>query len=232
MRLLNGRGELLRFGGEVMKNVAGYDVSRLMTGALGTLGVLLEISLKVLPLPEAELTLVQEIPEADSIIRMNELANRPLPLSALLFDAGRLYIRLSGNSHSVAQAARDLGGEELANADDFWRSIRDMTHEFFHTDGPLWRVSSVPALPAEQLPGKWLVDWGGAQRWYQGEASFNQLREHADKLRGHATLFRGGDRSADVFQPLPARLMEIHGNIKHSFDPQDIFNRGRLYRDW
>jgi glycolate oxidase FAD binding subunit len=232
MRVLSGRAETLRFGGEVMKNVAGYDVSRLMTGAFGTLGVLLEVSLKVMPVPAVERTLVQERSAAEAIALMNQWAGRPLPLTATCHDGNHLYLRLSGAETSVRQAASVIGGETLSNHGDFWRNrLREQGHGFFQGEKPLWRISLPPATPPLDLPGKWLMEWGGAQRWLRTDLDAAAIRKAAAAAGGHATLFRGGDRSGAVFHPLPPALLQLHRNLKQAFDPLGLFNPGRIYSE-
>jgi glycolate oxidase FAD binding subunit len=231
VRLLDGRGELLRFGGEVMKNVAGYDVSRLLAGSLGTLGVIADVSLKVLPRPVAETTIVFEAPQAKAIERMNRWAGQPLPISAACWVDDQLCIRLSGARAAVAAAADKLGGDRLEAADAFWGSLRDQTHAFF-AGRPLWRFSVGATAPVLDLPAAQLVEWGGAQRWCVTDASPPQLREVAAKAGGHATLFRTRSseaRAAGVFTPLSAPLMAVHRRLKQTFDPAAIFNPRRLY---
>lgn len=228
VKIINGQGEILRFGGEVMKNVAGYDLSRLQAGAFGTLGVMLDISLKVLPRPTEEVTLVQERYAADSLAYLADLARRPLPLSAACHDGDRLYLRLSGAATAVAQSRGQLGGELLADADAFWRDkIKEQGHAFFEGEAPLWRVSLPPAAPWLPLPGKFLLDWGGAQRWFRTEAPAELIQQAATKAGGHASLFRGGQ--GEVFQPLSPAMLALHRRIKHAFDPQNLFNPGRMY---
>ncbi|HHH38582.1 MAG TPA: glycolate oxidase subunit GlcE [Sedimenticola sp.] len=229
VRLINGRGEVLHFGGEVMKNVAGYDISRLMTGALGTLGLLLEVSLKVLPAPEEEQTQVLELDQAEAIDTMNRWAGRPLALSGAAWDGMRLYLRLSGTADAVAAGRTRVGGEPLAEGARFWRSLRELEGGFFERPGPLWRLSVPPGTPPLDLPGRQFLDWGGAQRWLTGEASEAAVRRAAGEAGGHATLFRGGDREAERFHPLAPPLMAIHRNLKRAFDPDAILNPGRLY---
>ncbi len=229
-RVLNGRGEILTFGGEVMKNVAGYDVSRLMCGALGTLGILLEVSLKVLPKPEREITLVYQSNLADALETLHDWGQKPYPLSASCFDGDRLYLRLSGESRAVDAAHRLMGGEILTDGGAFWRKLREQSHGFFSSSKPLWRLSLAADSPALELEGKWLYEWGGAQRWLVSDATAESIRDCAVRFGGHATQFRGGDRD-QVFQPLPASLMAIHRHLKSAFDPQGIFNPGRLYQE-
>lgn len=231
VRLLNGRGEVLRFGGEVMKNVAGYDLSRLMVGAMGTLGVLLEVSLKVLPRPAVELTLRRPASAAEAVEAMNRWAGRPLPLSAGAFDGELLHVRLSGTESGVRAARRVVGGDPVDDGGAFWRRLREQRHAVFETALPLWRLSVPPATPPLDLPGRQLIDWGGAQRWLLSEAPARQVRAVAAAVGGHATLFRGGDRSGEVFHPLAAPIAALHRRLKAAFDPAGLFNPGRLYAD-
>ncbi|RKT43431.1 glycolate oxidase subunit GlcE [Thiocapsa rosea] len=231
-RVLTGRAEVLRFGGEVMKNVAGYDISRLMTGAFGTLGVLLDISVKVLPIPTTGRTLVQTCSQAEAIARMTSWAAKPLPISATCFDGEQLWVRLSGNHGGVSAAAERIGGEAVDDGDAlaFWREqIREQRHPFFAGDGPLWRLSVPPTVAPLSLPGDQLIEWGGAQRWLRSDASAEVIRSAVGSVGGHAMLFRGGDRRSEVFHPLPAGLMTLHREMKRAFDPNGILNPGRLY---
>lgn len=231
-RIINGRGEVMHFGGEVMKNVAGYDVPRLMTGALGTLGVLLEISLKVLPVPQHDLTLVQPCTLDEAISRMNLRAARPVPLSASAWLDGQLYLRFSGADSAVAAVrARELG-DMLADAAAFWQSLRELNLPFFASTDRLWRVALPQTAAQPDLPGEWLVEWGGAQRWLRSTADAADIRARAAGLGGHATLIHGGDRNGAVFQPLPPVLWQLHQRLKQAFDPAGILNPGRMYEGW
>jgi len=233
VRILDGKGAELKFGGQVMKNVAGYDVSRLMTGSLGTLGVLLEISLKVLPLPAAETTLHLKCDETGAIRLMNEWAGKPLPITATAYRDGYLGVRLSGARVAVDAAARKIGGTAVdpAQAERFWTGVREHTDPFFAGGGPLWRLSVKPTAPALGLPGTQLIEWGGALRWLNSDADAKAIRDSAARAGGHATLFRGGDKAVGVFQPLAPALMKLHRGLKRSFDPAGILNPGRLYAD-
>lgn len=230
--VLTGKGEILRFGGQVMKNVAGFDVSRLLAGSLGTLGILLEISLKVLPRPELEQTLLFECSDAQAIQRCNDWAGQPLPLSATVFDNGWLYLRLSGSAVAVHAARGKLGGDAIADATIFWTKIRDHRHPFFQDDAPLWRLSLPAATHPLDLPGDWLLDWGGAQRWLKTPATATEVRAAAARAGGHATLFRGGDRQGEIFHPLSPALAAVQRRLKVAFDPQGILNPGRMYHDF
>jgi glycolate oxidase FAD binding subunit len=228
--LINGKGEALNFGGQVMKNVAGYDLSRLMAGALGTLGVLTDVSLKVLPKPEVEYTLAQVCSQAEAVARLTEWLNKPLPMSAACWYDEHLYLRLSGSESATRQAQHRLGDNLLEPRAEFWQSLRDHTHAFFRQDQPLWRLSLPPATPPLALPGKWLVDWAGAQRWLTTDADASRVRKLATELGGHATLFRHDNAHSEVFQPLPAVLLALHKRLKATLDPAGILNPGRLYK--
>lgn len=231
VKIMDGEGRVLKFGGEVIKNVAGFDVSRLMTGSLGTLGLILEVSLKVMPLPVGDATLRFEMPQDKAIDAMNRWAGQPLPLVAGSWQDGVLTVQLSGARAAVASACQKLGGETLATAAaaEFWTGLREQSAAFFAGDMPLWRFS-VPSVAAPlELPGEQLLEWGGAQRWLRADADAGQLREVAARAGGHATLFRGGDKSGGVFSPLPPALMEVHRRLKQSFDPYGVFNPGRMY---
>jgi glycolate oxidase FAD binding subunit len=234
VKILDGRGEVLGFGGQVMKNVAGYDVSRLMAGSLGTLGLILEVSLKTQPLPATELTLLLEMPEARAVESLNQWAGRPLPVSATAWNDGELAVRLSGAVAAVNAAAEKLGGErmEAARALSYWRGIREHSDAFFKSDLPLWRLSVPSNTPPLDLPGEQLIEWNGALRWLSSNAEPHTIRERAARAGGHATLFRGGDKSAGVFHPLSAPLLGIHRRLKQTFDPRGVFNRGRMYAEF
>ena len=227
VRLINGRGEALRFGGQVMKNVAGYDLSRLMAGALGTLGVLLEVSLKVLPRPAEERTRAFELDAEAAAARQIEWGRLPLSLSGTLYDGERLFVRLCGSTQGVAAGLEALGGEEVT--DGPWRGAREQTLPFFQGDGPLWRLSLPAAVSALNLPGTSLTEWGGALRWLRTDLPADLVRQRAAALGGHATLFRGHDGRGEVFQPLAPALRVLHMQVKQALDPQGIFNPGRMY---
>ena len=228
-KLLTGTGEVLSFGGTVMKNVAGYDVARLAAGSLGVLGVITEVSLKVLPKPVAEATLRHELDERAALMKMNEWAGRPLPVSATAWRDGVLHVRLSGARAAVAEAQQTIGGQ-LVDGSALWLSLREQTDAFFAGEAPLWRLALPSTAESIDLPGAQLIEWGGAQRWLRSDAPAGGIRACAAARGGHATLFRGGARR-DVFTPLPAPLAAIHGRLKAEFDPAGIFNPGRMY-DW
>lgn len=232
LRLINGRGEHLRFGGQVMKNVAGYDASRLQAGALGTLGVITEVSLKVLPKPTMEQTLVQEMAAPQAIALMNRLAGQPKPLSAACWYQGRLYLRLSGARQATADAWRsDSGGQmgRLESGDEFWRDLRDQRLSFFDGSHPLWRFSVNPTAVMEDIDTDALIDWGGAQRWVRQDEILSTMAERAGRAGGQVSLFRHGDRAGEVMHPQPAPARAIQQRLKAAFDPEGIFNSGHLY---
>ena len=229
-RILSGVGDDLRFGGRVIKNVAGYDVSRLMVGAMGTLGVLLDLSFKVLPKPAEDVTLRYEIDEAVAIRQFNEWAGKPLPISATSWHEGVAMLRLSGATAGVKAARLKLGGEVVADdtALPYWRALRDQRDAFFQSAEPLWRIS-VPSTssPLALMMPQW-IEWGGGLRWHRGPADVSALRTRVAAVGGHVTLFRNGDKSVGVFHPLQPALKKIHGDLKLAFDPDNILNRGRM----
>jgi glycolate oxidase FAD binding subunit len=231
--LLDGRGDVLRFGGQVMKNVAGYDVSRLLAGSLGTLGLLLDVSVKVLPRAPREATLVFDgVTEIDAIRKLNEWAGQPLPMSASCWHDGVLALRLSGANAAVDNAIRTLGGDVMPDCARFWASLREQQHAFFEGDMPLWRLSVPSTVGAIVLGSPQLIEWGGAQRWLRapGDAATGErIRATVRAAGGHATQFRGGDKSAGVFQPLAPAIARIHDRLKAGFDPSGMFNPGRMY---
>ncbi len=228
-RIVNGAGDDLRFGGRVIKNVAGYDVSRLMCGALGTLGILTDLSFKVLPKPVSEVSLRFQFDEATAIRRFNEWSGQPLPISATSWHDGEATLRLSGTHAGVAAAKTKLGGDimDTEAATEFWQALRDQRHAFFQGVAPLWRLSLPSTTPPLLLNMPQWVEWGGALRWVRGETNSAALCTAVANVGGHATLFRGGDKNVGVFHPLPAKHTEIHRNLKAAFDPHNILNRGR-----
>lgn len=229
-RLINGKGEHLRFGGEVIKNVAGYDVSRLMCGAFGTLGLLTELSIKVIPLPQKQITLSWEHDRDEALARVNELSRLPFPISAAAWYRGVLSMRLSGAEAAIDSACQALGGIQN-DSSGFWISLREQTHGFFQSDLPLWRLSLPQATPALDLPGEELIDWGGAQRWLLSDAPADDIRNIASSAGGHATAFRKPMLSDDAFMPLTPAMLALHQRLKEAFDPKGILNPGRIYRE-
>jgi len=230
-KVLNGSGEILNFGGQVMKNVAGYDLSRLMVGAYGTLGVLLDISLKVLPRPASSETLKFECNPEQAIARMSALLSQPYPVDAACFHGERLHLRLSGSAQAVKHAQLQLGGEVMPDSVEFWRTLNEHELSIFNTATTLYRIMVKPATPPLNIDGKWLLGWAGAQRWLASNAPVETIREQVAKVGGHVTQFRGGDRNGEIFSPLAPALIPFHQRLKASFDPHGLFNRGRMYAE-
>ncbi|MHB1951217.1 MAG: glycolate oxidase subunit GlcE [Acidiferrobacteraceae bacterium] len=229
LRCITGRGEIQAFGGRVIKNVAGFDVSRLMVGALGTLGLILDVSVKLLPAPETEVTVRFADTTADAIARMNRLAMHPA-LSATCHYDGRTYARFSGTRDGVRAAVKASAGEVSGEDEGLWERLREQTHPFFGDDGQvLWRMSLASTAPPLPLPGEWLIEWGGAQRWLKTPATAAEVRQSVEQYGGHATAFRGHRGKVPVFHPLPPELARIHARLKTSFDPAGIFNRGHFF---
>ena len=234
VKILDGAGEQLTFGGQVMKNVAGFDVSRLMAGALGTLGVITEVSIKCVPMPRVEATVAFECSADEAIRRANEWGGQPLPLSGTCFHGGLFMVRLSGAQPAVRAAMTRLGGEVQADADAFWSSVRDQAHRFFVEAAkggyPLWRLSVRSTAPYTDLGGEQLIEWGGALRWLAANEGVDpgRLRVWAASQGGHATLFRADDKIAGAFHPLDTTLAVVHRKIKAVFDPHGVFNYGRF----
>ena len=226
VKLVDGRGRELAFGGQVMKNVAGYDVARLVAGSLGTLGLIAEVSLKVLPSPACELSLELEVSEAAALERMNLWAGQPLPISATAWHASRLCVRLSGAEPAVRAAAAKIGGTRV-EAGQFWEGVREHRHAFFDGPQPLWRVAVPSVCPPLGASGDSLIEWGGALRWLRGA----EARALAAKADGHATLFRSQGKRESVFAALDPRVMTLHRRLKAAFDPAGILNPGRLYAE-
>lgn len=225
-RVITGGGKHLRFGGEVMKNVAGYDLSRHLAGSFGCLGVLTEVSLKVLPKPRAVANLRLAVGLEEALRKLAEWGQQPLPISAACHDGDYLHLRLEGGEGSVAAARERLGCEAVEPG--FWEDLKEQRLPFFDDPRPLWRLSLPNDTPALDLPGVQLVDWGGAQRWLKSDAPAEEIRAVANRAGGHATCFEACD---SPFQPLPATLLRYHRQLKAQLDPLGIFNPGRMYAE-
>jgi len=231
VRLINGLGQHLKFGGEVMKNVAGYDLSRLSVGALGTLGILTEVSIKVLPIPEKEQTQTIECSQAEALNILVRLGRKPYPISAAAWIDGVLSIRLSGASSGVESAAVAIGGETDANADKFWLSLRDMTHDALNIEGKwLWRLSVAPTTPTDIVDAI-SFDWAGGQRWIRTDPNDYSPFEVASNVGGHATCYAKDRLSGTGMQPLEPGILRLNQRVKEAMDPHGLINRGRLLEE-
>ncbi len=235
--ILNGQGQYLRFGGQVMKNVAGYDVSRLMVGSMGTLGVIMQASLKVLPMPEREITLAKTMSEQQALEQMTQYSCSGLPISGSCYHGQTLSLRLSGSKARLQQAEQRIGGEKLGDkvAERFWQQLRDQRLGFFadsqtmlEAGNALWRLSVPLATPPLALSGQQLFEWHGALRWLYTDMKPERIRAELEKVNGFAQCYRGGDRQADVFQPVNSGLAAIQQRLKQAFDPNAIFNAERF----
>jgi len=226
-RILDGRGQALRFGGQVFKNVAGFDAFRLQAGALGCLGVILEVSIRVTPAPRREIALALELGSEPARRRVCELMGRPTPLSGAFHDGTRLHLRLSGGEAGVAALAADLGGEDEPLG--FWDQVRDLRHPALADDGPLWRLSLPQTAPIPAIGDALAWDWAGSQVWLRSERPAAEIWDSASGPGGHATLFRGAAPGAEVFQPLAPALLALHQRLKAAFDPAGVLNPGRMY---
>jgi len=229
-KLVDGKGRALTFGGQVMKNVAGYDVSRLLAGSLGTLGFIAEVSLKVLPRAPAQRTLRLEMDEAAAIEALNGWAGKPLPITASAWHAGVLCLRLEGRLAAIEPAARQIGGEQVdaAQAAPLWTSIREQSHAFFAGAAPLWRLAVPGTTPPLDVAGNQLIEWNGGLRWLKSAADPSVVRQVAERSGGHATLFRAASKATEAFAPLKPAALRVHRELKAAFDPSGVFNPGRL----
>jgi len=227
-RIITGHGKHLRFGGEVMKNVAGYDMSRLMAGSFGCLGLITEVSLKVLPKPRQCSSISLDMDSDRALLRLAEWAQQPLPISAACHDGQRLHLRLEGGEGSVTAAHDRLGGELLDPT--YWADLNEQRLDFFNADQPLWRLSVPNNTPRLSLPGAQLIDWGGAQRWLKTDADAGFIRSIVEEVGGHAICYTSG-LTESPFHPLPTALLRYHHSLKQQLDPQGIFNPGRLYAE-
>jgi len=227
VKVLDGRGRVLRFGGQVFKNVAGFDAFRLMAGALGCLGVILEVSLRVTPKPRREVALALELGSDAARTRVCELMRRPTPLSGAYHEAGRLHLRLSGGEAGVAAMATELGGEDEPLA--FWDVVRDQRRAALAGDGPLWRLSLPQTAPIPPCGEVAAWDWAGALVWMRSSQPAGEVWRAAAAVGGHATLFRGAGPDEEVFQPLAPAMLALHQRLKGALDPAGVLNPGRMY---
>ncbi|GGM20435.1 glycolate oxidase subunit GlcE [Pseudomonas asuensis] len=227
-RIITGEGKHLRFGGEVMKNVAGYDLSRLLAGSFGCLGLITEVSFKVLPKPRTSASLQLELDPSRALIKLAEWERQAIPLAGACHDGRALYIRLEGGEGSVAAARDRIGGDALPAT--FWTNLREHRLEFFADPRPLWRLSLPNHTPVLDLPGTVLMDWAGAQRWLKSDMDAAALRHRIEQLGGHATCFTP-DNEREPFHPLAPALLKYQRQLKQQMDPHGLFNPGRLYAE-
>lgn len=235
MRVINGQAQDLSFGGQVMKNVAGYDVSRAQVGAWGTLGLLLDMSMKVLPKPELEQTLVQPCKHHE-LQAFAPLLRQPLPLSGAMLIGDERYLRLSGSEVAVRAAAGDIGGQIMED-NAIWQAVNNHTHPFFtqafeqaaNTDKTLWRIAISEYAPMIELPGEWLHEWAGGQRWLLTSVAADELFDKVAAAGGHATRYSKAGEGESAFQPLSGAMQNLQSRLRDSFDPKRIFNRGRFH---
>lgn len=240
VKIIDGQGRLMTFGGQVMKNVAGYDVSRLMAGSLGTLGILAELSIKVLPLPPQEKTLVLTLDARQALEKLNRWGAQPLPISGSLWCAGQLYLRLSGAPSALSVAQQVIGGEPLApsQANELWQGLRHQEHAWFQSavekvaadpSYVLWRLSLPSTAPYGLEEEAQLIEWGGALRWCLSALPAEHIRAAAAELGGTATAFRSQQAELAVFHSLAPAVLSIQQRLKQKFDPAGIFNPGKIY---
>ncbi len=239
--LLNGRGDLMHFGGQVMKNVAGYDVSRLIADSWGALGAICEVSLKVLPMPVATTTLRFDMRQAEALERLHAWAGQPLPLNASVWWRDTLAVRLRGANAAVAAAVQRMGGELIPNdlGNAFWDGLRDQRDEFFieahaaaeRDKSALWRLSLPATTPVLPSFVDTLIEWGGAQRWIVAGAEDTLVMHRAERAGGSAFRVVGGvGDGAGYATPLSPTLLAIHKRLRESFDPEKVFVAGRPMR--
>lgn len=240
VKIINGKGEVLAFGGQVVKNVAGYDLSRLMVGALGLLGVLLEVSLRTMPAPPAHRTLSYSLSLPDALDFLAKVQRHAHPLSATAWHAGVLYLRASGDDETLKQTAQDLGGDAVADGDNFWQDLRDHRHAFFTTRGkPLWRLATAPLAAHAAALGTPLVEWGGAVRWTKTDLPMAEIQTAASPATVQLSRFYRRDAVAsgaqveddEAFSPLAPAVLSFHQRLKDAFDPKRILNPGRMYKN-
>lgn len=232
--IINGKGEMLEFGGQVMKNVAGYDASRLMAGAMGTLGFILDVSIKVLPKNKCQQTIKIQQPVNQAILSINKLSAKNLPINASAYIDDALYIRLSSSEKNTAAAStlicQQTDGSIIDNSEDFWRSLTEQQHAFFQTDKPLIRLSVPATSNTDSIDGEQLVEWSGALRWLKTETPVEDIRHIAKSLGGHATAYKNFSNDDEYFQPLDSVNLKLQQRLKDAFDPAGILNPGRLYK--
>ncbi|MDH5424778.1 MAG: glycolate oxidase subunit GlcE [Gammaproteobacteria bacterium] len=234
-RIINGKGEVLQFGGQVMKNVAGYDASRLMAGAYGTLGLLLEVSLKILPKAQTEITIKSQQSADAAINIINQLAGKYLPISASCYFDEHLYIRLNSSQQNCEAASQmicqQITAQPIESSAELWQQILEQQHVFFDTDQPVARISLPATSQHIAITGEQLIEWGGALRWLKTDQPIEQLRQTVQALGGHVSAYKNYPADTEYFQPLASGISILHKGLKNAFDPAGILNPGRLYKE-
>jgi glycolate oxidase FAD binding subunit len=229
VRMINGKAQHLRFGGQVMKNVAGYDVSRLMAGAMGTLGIVTEVTLKVMPRPEATITMRRSVAAADALQSMNEICRSPLPVTGACWHDGEMRVRLAGLASVIGPAAQQIEDSRAEEDDGFWLRLREMELPFFVAPKDLWCISLRSTHEHFELDLEWLIDWRGARRWLAASWDRDALDARIRKAGGELWHLRGAESDADVFPERGAAYRNVLLRLKQALDPAGIFNPGRLY---
>ncbi len=228
VRVVTGTGQLLRFGGQVLKNVAGFDVSRLMVGAYGTLGVLLDVTLRLAPRPEEEAVRILHCDWPAACSRLLHWSGR-LPLSGASYYGDHLRVRLSGDGALVARAAAQIGGDAAPIGE--FHALRDLRLARLQTPAvALWRVLVPPATPLG--PAESIIDWGGAQRFWATAEAAATVRQFASDRGGQAVWLKGPDRGGDVWPVSSIATLALLGRLKGALDPHHVLNRGRLFPAW
>lgn len=236
VQIINGEGEVVNFGGQVMKNVAGYDLSRLMVRSLGTLGLILNVSIRVIPKPEQDLTLSFDASQEDALAFFQKLRLQLLPVTATLWKDGKVYIRFSASEKILQSTQQKMASEhkldESPLTNDFWTAIRDHQDDFFNnSDKTLWRLSLPPTSDnIVRINDPQLIEWGGAQRWVNSNAPANIIHSIASSRGGYATAFKRREPGNAVFPALEPNLLNLHRQLKQKMDPHGLFNPNRMYQ--
>ncbi len=229
VRILDGNGKDLSFGGKVMKNVAGFDVSRVLTGSNGTLGLILSASVKVLPKPEVEKSVCFVTSEKEAIVKMNEIAGLPVPLSGSCFDGEKLVIRLSGAGAAVRAGIERIGGDGF-NDQNFWDEVKEQRHPFFRKTGTLIRLSINSASPPIENEQTFL-EWNGSLRWLWGSRDLDHYQEIAKARGGNASIFRSDTTCTEIMK-LSRPMMRLQEKVKQSLDPHGLFGKNRMFKEF
>ncbi|MDX2418518.1 MAG: glycolate oxidase subunit GlcE [Xanthomonadales bacterium] len=228
---INGKGESVTAGGKVMKNVAGFDLFRPMARSMGTLGVMLKIALRLLPLPEVEKTLLHE--ETDELAALRKMNHWPVEtqaISAASWDGTHIRIRLSGSASGIEHARSLIGGDYIT-ATGYWQDLNNFRLDFFQQAGRLWRISLAPMSESFDPESRQLLDWGGAQRWLKSDKAAASIRARAIQLGGHADCFKQ-DPGVATFHPLEGNVLAVNQRLKTALDPAGILNPGRLHSEF